>query len=132
MSEGHAHVNLRRDVEDSVGGRVEGLQGRFGRTPLGSRDLGISLWTYSAGVRGAAHSHREQEEAYVVVSGSGRMRLGDTVIEVGQWDVVRVAPEVIRQFEAGPDGLELIAYGAPRAGDSAARDAEMLGAWWTD
>src|SRR5215211_630648 len=114
MSEPHSHINLRRDIEDSVGGRVEGLEGRFGRKHLGSRDLGISLWTYGPGVRGAAHSHREQEEAYVVVSGSGRMRLGESVIEVCQWDVVRVAPEVVRGFEAGPDGLDVIGVGGPK------------------
>ena len=129
MSSDHAHVNLRRDVEDSVAGRVEGLEGRFGRKLLGSRDLGISLWTYAAGVRGGAHSHREQEEAYVVVSGSGRMRLGDNVIDVAQWDVVRVAPEVVRGFEAGPEGLEVIAVGGPKPeeGDGVRSDSPWPG-----
>jgi quercetin dioxygenase-like cupin family protein len=124
----HSHINLR-DVEDSVGGRLEGLEGRFGRKHLGSRDLGISLWTYAAGVRGGAHSHREQEEAYVVVSGSGRVRVGDSVLEVRQWDVVRVAPEAIRQFEAGPDGLEMIAVGGPKpeGGDGVRSDEPWPG-----
>jgi quercetin dioxygenase-like cupin family protein len=106
-------INLR-EVEDSVGGRIEGLTGRFGRGPLESRDLGVSLFSYAPGVRGFGHSHREQEEAYVVVAGSGRMRVGDTVLDVGQWDVVRVAPETVRAFEAGPEGLEVIAVGGPK------------------
>ena len=71
------------------------------------------------------HSHREQEEAYVVVAGSGRVRLDDEIRDVRQWDVVRVAPEVIRAFEAGPDGLELIAVGGPKpeGGDGQPTDA---------
>jgi len=88
---------------------------RFGRTALESRDLGVSLFTYEAGVRSSmAHSHKEQEEAYVVVRGSGRMRLGDEIREIKEWDVIRVAPEVVRGFEAGPDGLELLAVGGPK------------------
>jgi quercetin dioxygenase-like cupin family protein len=110
----YAIVNLL-ELEDSVNGRVEGLEGRFGRKQLGSTDLGVSHWRYAPGTRNPqAHSHREQEEAYVVVAGSGRMRLDDEVRDIRQWDVVRVAPEVVRAFEAGPDGLELIAVGGPK------------------
>jgi quercetin dioxygenase-like cupin family protein len=111
---GYTIVNLL-EIDDSVNGRVDGLEGRFSRKHLDSRDLGISHWRFAAGTRnGDGHSHREQEEAYVVVSGSGRMRLDDEVRELGLWDVVRVAPEVVRAFEAGPDGLELIAVGGPK------------------
>jgi len=55
------------------------------------------------------HHHTEQEEAYVVVGGSGRIKLDDDVVELKQFDVVRVAPHVVRAFEAGPGGLEVIA-----------------------
>jgi quercetin dioxygenase-like cupin family protein len=111
---GFAKINLQ-DVEDSIAGRVEGLEGRFGRTLLGSRDLGISRFTYAPNLRSQmGHSHREQEEAYVVVSGSGRVLLDGDVEELAQWDVVRVAPEVVRAFEAGPDGLDIIAVGGPK------------------
>src|SRR5690242_1705589 len=107
-------VNLR-ELDDVVGDRVEGLEGRFSRKFIESRDLGVSLFSYAPGVKPPmAHRHREQEEAYVVVSGSGRMLLGDEVRELRQWDVVRVAPEVVRGFEAGPDGLEIIAIGGPK------------------
>ena len=118
-------MNLR-EVDDDTGGRVPGMEGRFGRKYLDSRDLGVSLWSYAPGVRTPfGHSHREQEEAYVVVAGSGRIRLNDEVREVGLWDVVRVAPEVIRAFEAGPDGLELIAVGGPKpeGGDGVGSDS---------
>jgi mannose-6-phosphate isomerase-like protein (cupin superfamily) len=113
----YAIVNLL-DVDDAVQGRVPGLEGRFGRKHLGSRDLGVSHWRYAPNLRNpGAHHHREQEEAYVVVSGSGRIRLGDEVRELRQWDVVRVAAEVVRSFESGPDGLELIAVGGPKPPD---------------
>ncbi len=109
-----AHVNLL-DIEDSVAGRAEGLEGRFARKHLDSRDLGVSHWRYGPDVQaGTGHRHREQEEAYVVVAGSGRMLVDGEVIELRQWDVVRVAPEVVRAFASGTDGLELIAVGGPK------------------
>jgi quercetin dioxygenase-like cupin family protein len=125
----YAIVNLH-EIEDSVKGRLEGLEGRFGRRQLGSRDLGVSHWRYAPNLRNpAGHRHREQEEAYVVVSGSGRVLLGDEVREIGRWDVVRVAPEVVRSFEAGPDGLELIAIGGPRPEGGDGEQAEVQ---WPD
>ena len=92
----YAIVNLL-EIDDSVSGRVPGLEGRFGRKHLDSRDLGVSHWRYAPNLRNpGAHSHREQEEAYVVVAGSGRVRLDDEIRDIRQWDVVRVAPEVVR------------------------------------
>ncbi len=122
-------VNLL-EVENSVGERVPGLEGRFGRKHLGSRDLGISHFRYAANLRSPmAHSHREQEEAYVVVAGSGRVLLDDEVHDLRQWDVVRVAPEVVRAFEAGPDGLDIIAVGGPKPEDG---DGVRASATWPD
>jgi quercetin dioxygenase-like cupin family protein len=121
---GYAIVNLL-ELDDSVQGRVPGLEGRFGRKRLGSRDLGVSHFSYAPSTRSpAGHSHREQEEAYIVVAGSGRVRLDDELHDVRQWDVIRVAPEVVRAFESGPDGLDLIAVGGPRpeGGDGVTSD----------
>ena len=118
-------VNLL-ELEDSTGGRAPGIEGRFGRSPLDSRDIGVSHFRYEPNLRSRfAHSHREQEEAYVVVAGSGRMLLDGETIELRQWDAVRVAPDVVRAFEAGPEGLEIIAVGGPRpeGGDGAIADA---------
>jgi len=122
-------VNLM-DVEDSVGDRAPGIEGRFGRKHLDSRDLGVSLFRYAANLRSpVAHSHREQEEAYLIVAGSGRVLLDDEVLELRQWDVVRVAPEVVRAFEAGPDGLDVVAIGGPKPADG---DGVMGEANWPD
>jgi mannose-6-phosphate isomerase-like protein (cupin superfamily) len=124
-----AKVNLL-EVENSVGERVPGLEGRFGRKHLGSRDLGISHFRYAANLRSPmAHSHREQEEAYVVVAGSGRVLLDDEILDLRQWDVVRVAPEVVRAFEAGPEGLDIIAVGGPKPEEG---DGVGASATWPD
>jgi mannose-6-phosphate isomerase-like protein (cupin superfamily) len=122
-------VNLL-ELDDTVQGRAPGVEGRFARTALGSRDLGVSHWRYAPGTRSAVgHRHREQEEAYVVISGSGRVLLGDKVHDLRAWDVVRVAPRTLRAFESGPDGLELIAIGGPKPEGG---DGEMADAPWPE
>jgi quercetin dioxygenase-like cupin family protein len=120
----YAIVNFQ-DIDNAVGDRLPGLEGRFSRKFLNSRELGVSRFTYAPNLRGGGHSHREQEEAYVVVAGSGRVRLDDEIREIRQWDVVRIAPEVVRAFEAGPDGLDLIAVGGskPEGGDGVPSDS---------
>lgn len=91
----------------------QGLDWRFARSALESRELGVSRFTYEPGARMPwGHRHREQEEIYVVVGGSGRAKLDDEIIEVERWDTVRVAPELVRSFEAGPEGLEVICIGS--------------------
>ncbi len=124
-----AKVNLL-ELEDVVGDRAPGIEGRFARKHLDSRDLGVSLFRYGPNLRSPmAHSHREQEEAYIIVGGSGRVLLDDEVHELSQWDVLRVAPEVVRSFEAGPDGLDIVAVGGPRPEDG---DGVMGPANWPD
>jgi quercetin dioxygenase-like cupin family protein len=110
----HARINLL-EVEDSIAGRVEGLEGHFGRGPVGARDIGVSLFRYAPNVRSTmGHRHREQEEAYLVVGGSGQILLDGEVGELRRWDLVRVSPGVVRAFAAGPDGLEIVAVGGPK------------------
>ena len=121
-------INLK-DVEDSAGARAPGVEGRFARKHLDSEHLGVSYFRYAPGVRAsAAHSHREQEEAYVVVGGSGRIRLDDEVHEIRQWDVIRVSPPVVRAVEAGDEGLELIAVGSdrPEGGDGVLAESAWI------
>jgi quercetin dioxygenase-like cupin family protein len=96
------------------------ISARFSRKYIDSEHLGVSLFKYAPGFTATdGHHHEVQEEAYVVIAGSGRIKLDDEVVELRQWDVVRVSPEVVRGFEAGADGLEIIAVGAdkPEGGD---------------
>jgi mannose-6-phosphate isomerase-like protein (cupin superfamily) len=106
------------------------MEARFGRSHLDSEHLGVSYFRYGPGFKGGAgHRHREQEEAYVVVVGSGRVKLDDEIIELRQWDAIRVAPNVVRAFEGGPDGLELVAIGSDRPEGG---DGEIVQDFWTD
>jgi quercetin dioxygenase-like cupin family protein len=125
----HAHVNLL-EVEDSVNGRVEGLEGRFGRGPMGARDIGVSHFRYAPNVRSpVGHKHREQEEAYLVVRGSGQVLLDGELSELREWDLIRVSPDVVRAFAAGPDGLEIVAVGGPKPEGG---DGESAPVTWPD
>ena len=118
------------ELDDSVAGRVEGLEGRFARAHLDSRDLGVSHFRYAPNLRSTmGHRHGEQEEAYIVVAGSGRVMLDDEIHDLSRWDVVRVSPPVTRAFAAGPDGMDIIAIGGPKP---EGRDGEMLEVVWPD
>lgn len=88
----------------------------------------MSLLHVKPGKRqGFAHRHEDAEEVYVVVGGSGRMKLDDDIIELEPLDAIRVAPQVTRQFEGGPDGLDVLAVGTRHEGDG-----EVLSGWWAD
>lgn len=118
-----------RDIEDSAGKRSPDVEGRFARGHLDSREIGVSYFRYAPGFRAPiGHRHREQEEVYVVLSGSGRAKLDDELCEVRQWDVLRVAPEVARGFEAGPEGLEMVIAGSARPEEG---DGEVVEDFWT-
>jgi uncharacterized cupin superfamily protein len=127
------HRNLRADVPD-VGSNFDGppeLEFRHASAALGLERSGLSYQWVPPGYRFPyGHTHREQEEVYVVVGGSGRMKLDDVVIEVGRLDVVRVAPGTWRGYEAGPDGLELLVVGAPHLGEDPRGDVEGRRGWW--
>lgn len=122
-------TNLK-ELEDGAGKRSPEIEGRFARAAMDSRDLGVSYFRYAPGFRSpVGHRHREQEEAYVVIGGSGRVKLGDEVAELRRWDVVRVAPQTARAFEAGPDGLEMIVVGSARPEGG---DGELVEGFWTE
>src|SRR3954467_5629383 len=125
MATGYAIKNFE-EIEPSAG---HGVDGRFSRKFLDSTELGVSRWGYEPGKKTLGHHHGVQEEAYAVISGSGRIKLDDEFIEIRQWDVIRVAPQVARGFEAGPDGLEIIATGGskPEGGDG-----ELVEGHWPD
>jgi mannose-6-phosphate isomerase-like protein (cupin superfamily) len=124
-------VNLG-EVEDAAPkyGLPAEIEARFPKHALGCKTGAVSMQRLAPGFRTPfGHRHGRQEELYVIVAGGGSVKLDDEVVQVRQWDVIRVAPETMRNFEAGPDGLELLAFGAPIAEES---DGEIVPGWWTD
>jgi mannose-6-phosphate isomerase-like protein (cupin superfamily) len=124
--------NLRADVDDQAPnfGYAPHLEARMARVPLELEQFGISYQRIAPNFRiPFGHKHKNQEEVYVVVNGSMRVRLGDEIVDLRQWDAVRVPKETMRGFEAGPEGAEVIAVGAPNTGPG---DAEVEQEWWTD
>ena len=118
------------DVKDSAPefGMDDVQEARFAKGDLDGEDTGISHHRVKPGKRQPfGHRHDKAEEIYVVLAGSGRMKLDDEIIEVEPLDAIRVAPQVTRAFEAGPDGISLLAVGARHDGDG-----EVLKDWWTD
>jgi mannose-6-phosphate isomerase-like protein (cupin superfamily) len=129
---GYTIKNLVEDIENSAEkfGMGDVLAAHFARDDLDATQFGLSLQRLKPNQRVPfGHHHEHQEEVYVVVGGSGRLKLGDDVVEVGRWDAVRIAPEVKRGVEAGPDGLDLVAFGAPKTG---LQDAKQEMGWWAD
>ena len=127
--------NLRTDLED-LGHRFDGapdLEFRSASQALELEQSGLSYQRVPPDYRFPyGHTHKTQEEVYVVVRGSGRMKLDDEIVEVEEWDVVRVPPGTWRGYEAGPEGLELIVYGAPSLGEVPRDDVEGKRGWWAD
>jgi uncharacterized cupin superfamily protein len=124
--------NLQADIEDSAPkfGMAPAVEAHFARQDIGAEKLGLSYQRLAPNERMPfGHKHAKQEEVYVVVEGSGRVKLDDEVRDVRQWDAVRVAGDTIRCFEGGSDGLTFIVVGAPFEGRN---DAEMIPNWWSD
>ena len=124
-------VNLKQ-VENMAPkfGLSPGLESRFARVPLELEHSGISYFRIAPEFRAPfGHTHTEQEEIYLVVAGSARVKLDDDVVDLGEWDAVRIPPGTMRAVEGGPDGAEMIAFGAPSDEN---RDVEMVQDWWTD
>jgi mannose-6-phosphate isomerase-like protein (cupin superfamily) len=131
MSAAYTVVNLKQ-VEDMAPkfGLSPGLESRFARAPLELKKSGISYFRVAPDFRAPfGHTHSEQEEIYLVVSGSARVKLDDDVVELSEWDAVRIPPGTMRGLEGGPQGAEVIAFGAP---SNENRDLEMVQDWWTD
>jgi mannose-6-phosphate isomerase-like protein (cupin superfamily) len=127
----YTKVNLKElDDQAERFGLAPNIEFRMGRVPLELENSGVSYQRLAPNFRlPFGHKHKQQEEIYVLVNGSGRMKLNDEVVELKQWDAVRVPNETMRSFEAGPDGAEFIAIGAPNTGPG---DADMEQGWWSD
>lgn len=123
-------LNLKDDVENASEkfGLAPNMEARFGRNALGLQGGGFSYQRLAPNFRGPfGHRHRTQEEVYVIVGGSGRVNVEGEVHELRQFDALRFPPQTARAFEAGADGLELIAIGFGEGGD-----AEVLQDFWVD
>ena len=129
MASDYKIVNIK-ELEDMAVkfGLSPNVEARFGRSATDAKQGGFSYQKLAPDFRQPfGHRHEDQEEFYVVLSGSGKVTLGNDTQELKQWDVIRVAPAVARGFESGPDGLEFLAFGAGETGD-----AEMLESFWED
>jgi mannose-6-phosphate isomerase-like protein (cupin superfamily) len=125
----YAKKNLR-DVEDmAVKHDLSNTQeARFARAELGAEQTGVNYLTIKPGQREAfAHRHREAEEIYVVLAGSGRVKLDDELVDLTPLDAVRVSPGTTRTFEAGRDGLEVLVFGPHVEGDG-----EIVSDFWNE
>jgi quinol monooxygenase YgiN/mannose-6-phosphate isomerase-like protein (cupin superfamily) len=124
---GFTIVNLD-SVEDMAAkhGLSDMGESRFARGDLGALDTGVSHQRLRPSRRGAfGHRHHRAEEVYVVLEGSGRVRIDDDIHEIGKLDAIRIAPGSVRAFEAGPDGLEFLVFGPHFTGDG-----EILREFW--
>jgi mannose-6-phosphate isomerase-like protein (cupin superfamily) len=131
----YTRTNIKREVED-IGSVFDGppdLEFHAATKPLELEQSAMTHQRVPPGYRFPyGHSHHTQEEVYVVVRGSGRMKVDDEVFDLEEWDAVRVPPGMWRGFEAGPDGLELLVIGAPNLGDDPRGDVDGLRDWWAD
>jgi mannose-6-phosphate isomerase-like protein (cupin superfamily) len=123
-------VKRLTEVKDSASefGVGNDMEARFVKDDLDAERTGVSHHRIKPGKRQPfGHKHEQAEEIYVVLSGSGRIKLDDEVVEIERLDAIRVAPEVMRAFEAGPGGIEVLALGARHDGDG-----ELVPGWWGD
>lgn len=130
MSENPYTVVNLKEVDDMAVrfGMSPNLESRFARKPLELENSGVTYFRLAPGFRMPfGHTHEQQEELYLIVTGSVRMKLDEEIVELGAWDAIRVSPEVARASEAGPNGAEIVAFGAPPA-----KDSEILQDFWTD
>ena len=128
---GYTKKNLKEDVENAAPkfGMPDELQARFARGAIEGKTLGLSHMKLEPNFRiPFGHKHSGQEEVYVVVRGSARIKVEDEIVQLGEWDAIRFDTDTMRAVEAGPDGVEYLAFGA---GEDP-RDAEMVQGWWSD
>jgi len=130
----YTKLNLQNDVENAAPGfgMPDELEVHFPGPAVGLEQSGLGLERLAPNFRVPfGHTHKEQEEVYVIAEGSGRVKIDDEIVDFEQWDAIRVPAGVWRCFESGPDGATIVAFGAPAVEDRRA-EAEMQPGWWTD
>jgi mannose-6-phosphate isomerase-like protein (cupin superfamily) len=128
---GYTKKNLKEDVENAAPkfGMPAEMEARFARRAIDGETLGLSHMKLDPNFRiPFGHKHEGQEEVYVIVRGSARIKVEDDIVEVGEWDAIRFDKDTMRAVEAGPDGIEYVAFGA---GEDPS-EVEMDQGWWTD
>jgi mannose-6-phosphate isomerase-like protein (cupin superfamily) len=106
------------------------IEVRMAKDPLECTGCGVSYMKLGPGYRPPfGHAHKTQEEIYILVNGSARMKLEDEVVDMKPFTAVRVSPATTRGYEAGPEGAELIVIGTPKTGGG---DADPVTNWWSD
>ena len=128
---GYTKLNLKAEVPDMAEGRMPpGIEAHFAKEALDCEKSGVSYFKLEPDFHPPfGHKHAEQEEVYVVISGSARIKVEDEEIELNALDAIRLAPEATRALKGGPGGCEVIAFGAPKP---PGQDAEMLPGWWSE
>ncbi len=129
MAAPYTHKKLT-DIKDSApdAGMGEIQEARFAKNDLDAEHTGVSHHRLAAGKRQPfGHKHEDAEEVYVVIAGSGRINMDGDIVEVEALDAIRVSPSVTRAFEAGPEGLEVLAFGPRHDGDG-----EVIQGWWAE
>ena len=127
--------NLKDDLEN-LGSNFDGppdIEFRAATKALGLEESGLTYQRLPPGYRFPyGHMHRTQEEVYVVVRGNGRMKVDEEIVDLKEWDAVRVPPGAWRGYEAGPEGLQILVIGAPNLGDNPREDVVGTRDWWAD
>jgi uncharacterized cupin superfamily protein len=119
-------LNLRTDVDDMAPqfGMGDGIEAHFGRKPMGLEKSGLSYFKLGPDYTlPFGHIHSEQEEIYLVVTGTARVRLDEEEVELRELDAIRIPTGTTRAMAAGPEGAEIVAFGAP---DTDNKDIEMV------
>jgi mannose-6-phosphate isomerase-like protein (cupin superfamily) len=123
-------VNLKEVEDQAPKFGMNELEFRVAREPLELSNSAVSYMRIAPNYRlPFGHTHDSQEELYVLVDGSARLKLDDEIVELKRFDAVRIPKDTMRNLEGGPDGAEVILFGAPKTGPG---DAQMSPDWWTD
>jgi mannose-6-phosphate isomerase-like protein (cupin superfamily) len=128
----YTKLNLRGEVEDQAPkfDMSPAMEYRPARAPLDLENSGVSFFRLEPNFRVPfGHTHNKQEEIYIVVEGSARLKLDGEILELKPWDAVRISKETMRNLEGGPDGAQILLFGSPNAGSD---DAQMSPGWWSD
>jgi len=128
---GYTKLNLL-EVEDQAKkfDMSPDLEFRVARDQLKMENAALSYLRIAPNFRMPfGHRHQVQEEVYVLVSGSARLKLDDEIVELEPWDAVRMPKETVRNLEGGPEGAVLMLFAAPKTGPG---DGPPIQGWWTD